>query len=536
MSVMPMAPARNMARTLRLIIAMCILGVASLAVSSPANAAGSASTISSPDVHDASEVAALWRDIIAASPAMGFTGDVANCIPGATSDEFRAAELRSVNAMRALVGVNAVTEDTAWSAMAQEAALIMAANNDLSHAPDPGWDCYTAEGAEGAQTSNLYLYNNGVGAIWGYVADPGLENTAVGHRRWLLCPTVTKIGLGDTPQSNATKVVDAGAFGGSEDSRDGFVAWPNPGLVPLNYAAPRGLLDRFSVQLPNGYAIENAHVTVTSSSRGNVPLNNEYKDDSGACGPTVIFEPSRLADIDETWTIRVSGLTLDDASVPDITYDTTFVVLSQATKFVNAAFTDFLGRMPTADERNEEVMRIENGAPRSDLVARLSKSNEWVSNLVKGFYLDTLGRAPDASGLTYWTNQIATGRASVAKVASLFYASSEYFATTGHSDLVTWVDDLYRKVLQRSADPGGRAYWADIAANKGRGTVAFSMFQSQESRQARTSKLYVALLGRQPDHAGLLYWAGKLRTQGDLALAVNLAGSSEYAARAQTRF
>ena len=48
--------------------------------------------------------------------------------------------------------------------------------------------------------------------------------------------------------------------------------------------------------------------------------------------------------------------------------------------------------------------------------------------------------------------------------------------------------------------------------------------------------LYLTLLGREPDPGGLGYWARILPAQGDLALALNLALSAEYAARAVTRF
>lgn len=530
------APGRRMWSAL-LAVLLGITAVATVGSAPTAGAATAATTMlaAGVDVEDPGAVTALWKDIVATTPPMGFTGNVDTCVPGSTSNAFRAAELRSVNAMRALVGVGPVVEDPAWSTMAQKAALMMEANNALSHSPSTDWDCYTAAGAQAAGTSNLYLGTNGVDAMWGYVADPGENNVVVGHRRWLLCPSVTRLGFGDTPWANATKVFDDD-FGGPETSRDGFVAWPNPGIVPVNLAAPRGMLNRFSVQVPSGHDTTDAQVTVTSSSGGNVALRRITRNNENYCSPAVMFEPARTPVAGETWTIHITGLTHQGSDDPDIVYQSSFQVLSPSAPFVKAAFTDFLGRLPTASELQVETATIDGGAPRSDLVGRLSKSSEWVSNIVTGFYQDTLGRGPDASGLAYWTNQIATGKASVAKVASLFYASSEYFTTTGRRNTSTWVNDLYVKLLGRQADPGGLTYWVGIATSKGRGTVAFSMYQSQESRQARTTKLYQMLLGRRPDQAGLLYWAGKLRTQGDLALAVNLAGSSEYAARAQTRF
>ncbi len=343
------------------------------------------------------------------------------------------------------------------------------------------------------------------------------------------------MGFGDTPVANATKV-----FGdipdAPEESRDGFVAWPNPGLVPVNLAGPRGLLERFSVQMPMDRSVAGASVTVTSSTGGNVPLRVVTRSDEAYCSPTVVFEPSRAPVAGETWTIDITGITSYDSPAAPIEYTSTFAVLSPAAPFVKAAYTDFLGRLPTAGELARETGFIDDGRARTDLITMLSHSREWISHIVNDFYQDTLGRAPDASGLAYWTSMIGSGRASVAKVASQFYASSEYFQITAHNDPGAWVDDLYLKLLGRNADAGGHSYWVGKTRSAGRGAVAFAMYQSQESRQARTRVLYVKLLGRQPDRAGLLYWADKLRTQGDLALAVNLAGSSEYASRARSRF
>ena len=66
--------------------------------------------------------------------------------------------------------------------------------------------------------------------------------------------------------------------------------------------------------------------------------------------------------------------------------------------------------------------------------------------------------------------------------------------------------------------------------------MARQFYGSLESRRARVDALYQALLGRTPDTSGRTYWAAKIATEGDLALAVNLAASNEYATKAKTRF
>lgn len=78
--------------------------------------------------------------------------------------------------------------DDTYSAKAQAATLMMSVNRKLSHSPDSSWTCYTANGREGAGSSNLYLGVFGPSAISGYIRDPGSGNYFVGHRRWILYP------------------------------------------------------------------------------------------------------------------------------------------------------------------------------------------------------------------------------------------------------------------------------------------------------------------------------------------------------------
>lgn len=497
------------------------------------------------DTSDPAAVLATWQPIVATSPDMGFTGDLGACRQGTVSPAYRQAELDSVNALRALTGVQPTVENAAWSAMAQATAMLMAVNQRLDHSiPDDGsWTCYTTAGAQGAASSDLFLGYVGVDAMWGYIADWGESNLDVGHRRWLLCPGNTQFGFGDVPApasgtwpSNAVKVFDqSSVFDGA--TRDEGVAWPNPGLVPLNYAGPRSMLDRFSLQVASDITTAGATVSVTSDTQGPVALTRVHHDDLSYCQPAVSWEPSRLPDYGETWTTTVSGLVRDGEPIDDITYSSTFEDLSRSPAFVKAAYTDFIGSLPSQAVLTQTSHVLDApGGSRSDLVADLAGSDAWIAHVLTQFYRDTLGREPDASGLAYWTDQLRSGQRSVASVAALFYASPEYFSRVAHGSLAAWVDDLYRKLLGRDPDSAGRAYWVSQAGLRGRGAVAYAFYQSLESRTVRVVDLYRTLLQRDPEPSGRTYWAQQLLSVGDLTLATSLASSSEYVATAQGRF
>lgn len=214
--------------------------------------------------------------------------------------------------------------------------------------------------------------------------------------------------------------------------------------------------------------------------------------------------------------------------------------LDPETSFVLAAYADFTGSLPLedpADPIDTWATRLANGTPRSVLLNTLANSDAWVAHIVQEFYVNTLGRAPDAGGLAYWESIIETHAMSVAQVAAQFYSSLEFYRRDG-SNPRTWVADLYDKLLERTASPSELDYWvAQVQApGRGRAWVAYSFYQSEEPRSDRVANLYQALLHRAPDPGGQAYWAGRIRTDGDIALAVNLAASVEYYGLAGVRF
>lgn len=202
--------------------------------------------------------------------------------------------------------------------------------------------------------------------------------------------------------------------------------------------------------------------------------------------------------------------------------------------FVIAAYEDFLDRSPTESELAARVAQV-GAAGRRAVLDELVRSDEWLGTIVTRFYRDTLDRDPDAGGLAFWTNALRSGRRTVAQAAAEFYASNEYFTNSG-ATVDGWLTDLYEKVLGRSPDAGGLAYWRGRTQARGRVFVAGQIYQSPESRRDRVTTLYGDLLGRAPDAAGLAFWSGRIQRSGDLALAVQLASSNEYATRAVARF
>jgi subtilisin-like proprotein convertase family protein len=80
-------------------------------------------------------------------------------------------------------------------------------------------------------------------------------------------------------------------------------------------------------------------------------------------------------------------------------------------------------------------------------------------------YQAAFDRTPDAQGLSFWVKQLDKGM-SVTEVAGRFIDSSEFKSMygTGVGD-DTFVTKLYKHVLQRDPDAGGKSFWLDQLEN-----------------------------------------------------------------------
>ena len=241
--------------------------------------------------------------------AMGWTGNVATCDAGTTSQGYIDATFQIINFYRGMAGMADVTNATSYNASAQEAALIMSANGALSHSPPSFWTCHTTSGATAAGESNLALGNAGPRAMIAYIRDSGNDNYFVGHRRWILYPRRNQFGTGSvgetTTAANALNVFTSTVPRPATPTK---VAWPPEGYVPYQVVYPRWSL---SINTGSSVSFASADVTLTE---GSTPMgltvvsrtNNGYGDN------TIVWEPSDFnftpGTQDRTLTVTVSNI------------------------------------------------------------------------------------------------------------------------------------------------------------------------------------------------------------------------------------
>src|SRR4051794_34055828 len=179
------------------------------AAQKPAIDHAAAATFSIPatwyDLSSRASAMSAWSDFLPTrNVPLGFTGNVQSGVAGDTSAAYKAAVLQRINWYRAMAGVPAwVTLNTTYNQNAQRAALMFAANGQISHFPPPTWIYYNDTAALAARSSNICQgFLSDPGCMELYISDQGSNNAAAGHRRWILYPQTMQMGTGDVPWAN----------------------------------------------------------------------------------------------------------------------------------------------------------------------------------------------------------------------------------------------------------------------------------------------------------------------------------------------
>ena len=159
-----------------------------------------------------------------------------------------------------------------------------------------------------------------------------------------------------------------------------------------------------------------------------------------------------------------------------------------------------------------------------------------IQGFVRRCYNTLLGRDVDASGLETWSNELASGRSNAAEIISGLLTSVEYSNKSNSS--TTTVELLYRTMLDREADPAGKADWVgvlDSTQSSGAvingfcgsqeflaicdeygiqaGSVKTNPAPSGEGLEGFVNRCYSEALGRTSDAEGFANWCNILRSK-----------------------
>lgn len=217
------------------------------------------------------------------SEQLKWNGDTSLCLAGTVSEYSHQMVEKRVNYFRRLAGLkDSCSINFELNKLAQEAALIMKANNDLSHFPDVNWKCCTDIGFKGAGDSNISLGEHSTGALTGQMEDEGENNFGVGHRRWILYPSLNEIGHGSTDFSQALLVRNFSNIG--YDYTTNFVCWPPEHYIPVEL-----VFRRWSFTLEDADFYDSK--IIMTNGNITVPITIEQFENVGAGDNSIVWVP-----------------------------------------------------------------------------------------------------------------------------------------------------------------------------------------------------------------------------------------------------
>ena len=347
---------------------------------------------------------ALAEDWLSLAPALGeqpvYLTEPSVTAPyaiGALNPVYLETGLRYMNYLRRLAGLEPVTLSEHLCVQAQYGAVVLAAGDTLTHTPEKPVDMeasFYRMGANACGASNIsmrFLYQHDIllqSALQGYMdEDSPLNRLDLGHRRWLLDPSLGKIGFGLATSVSGKQYITLPI---SDTSGTGPVpaeiCWPAAGQFPNSLFSPG---TPWSVSLdPAVYALPEESallVTVTRLRDGAVFIpalldSRETLDKegtyllvssgpygTGACvsfsiGKSDLGEQAYLGD----YRVDITGLQKRDGAPADLSYTVRFFDPAALSKPSDWAFDEYsqamaLGLVPESltDLYQNPISRLE---------------------------------------------------------------------------------------------------------------------------------------------------------------------------------
>jgi uncharacterized protein YkwD len=272
--------------------------------------------------------------------------------PGKVKDDIVKAGLDRLNAYRRLAGLKNVTISNEYTDYAQAAAVITAANKKLSHAPSkPAGmpEDLFEKGYKGAVNGTLsYFYGKQTeSGPLSYSVDMWMNDSddtnidRLGHRRWLLNPTMGSTGFGNA-HNGIKSYSSLYAFDKSAKADDfDFISWPPSGymvsdtplfttehawsisLNPGKYSVPDMSAVSVEIKSENG-----TYNFSKSSSDGYFNINTQGFGVNNA----IIFRPENIDEYNGEYKITIKGLKTASGQNTTLTYTVDFFRSDEVTE------------------------------------------------------------------------------------------------------------------------------------------------------------------------------------------------------------
>ncbi|MBR4077143.1 MAG: S-layer homology domain-containing protein, partial [Oscillospiraceae bacterium] len=303
------------------------------------------------------QLSAKWAAVTSASSFFAETpSTTAPYSKGELSEQLLDSGLTHLNFMRFAAGLPSVQLSDELNESAQYGAVVLAANDVLSHYPTQPADMdelFFNRGADATSKSNISMrfgfsnYNPLQSSTQGCMDDSSSASNlaCLGHRRWLLNPTLLNVGFGYAQAESGADYIATRVFDRSGSAIDyDFIAWPASGNFPNNVFSnntPWSVsLNQSDYKKP---VLENLTITLTRVSDNKVWTFNGSGETTGAdgkyitvdtngygIGNCIIFRPtiSDIGTYNGSYTVRIEGLQTKSGNAAELNYQVDFFTIS----------------------------------------------------------------------------------------------------------------------------------------------------------------------------------------------------------------
>jgi Domain of unknown function (DUF4214)/IPT/TIG domain len=198
--------------------------------------------------------------------------------------------------------------------------------------------------------------------------------------------------------------------------------------------------------------------------------------------------------------------------------------------FLAASYEDVLQRQVDANGASVFGQALANGMSRATVAQQLLESQESDTDIIGALYQQFLHRAADPSGVHSFLAVLQHG-GTAQEITVALVSSQEYAVHCGGDADLSYVQQLYRDLLNRTADPSGLITFVTGLDSRQltRARVVEDILDSNEYRGDVVQGLYQTYLHRPADQGSLTAFTKLVANGGtDEQVAAALAGSAEF--------
>ncbi len=231
-------------------------------------------------------------------------------------------------------------------------------------------------------------------------------------------------------------------------------------------------------------------------------------------------------------TVGTQGVTVSDPGTGTVagsltaTVNPTVLTLNQ--KFVTNLYLDLLGRPVDAAGLAFWSKALDAGTDRSQVVAQIEQSPEYLGNQANKAFNLLLKRNLDDNGRSFFVKFLQGGGTDEQMIA-LIAGSPEYFTTRAKGDANAYVQSIFQDLLSRPLDANGQAFFSKSLSNGAtRDQIATAILTSLEYRKNLVAADYQTVLRRGPDFGAVDWVVLLLQGSTDETITAGIFASSEY--------